>query len=69
MPITHKLEFGIYHWDTFDDITVQVGEADTLEEAKEIVVEKYKGHLFADGADKIEIVDSGGNVVKRYKLR
>ena len=31
--ITHKKEFGIYHWDIFDNETILVGEADTLVKA------------------------------------
>lgn len=64
----HKKEFGIYHWDTFDNTTSLIAEADTLEEAKSKLKEEYKDRIKIDGADKAEIVDSKGNVVKAYKV-
>ena len=43
--ITHTKEFGIYHWDTFDNETFLVGEADTISEAEERVM-KTGGRLY-----------------------
>ena len=62
--ISHKKEFGVYHWDTFDNETLLMEDFDTLDEAKEFVTEHYKGRLGGSGADKVDIVDSKGNVVE-----
>jgi len=68
MPIQHKKEFGIYHWDTFDNETFLVGEAKTLKKAIEKVVKRYGKRIRNDGADRVDIVDSKGNVVERYNI-
>lgn len=64
--ILHKKAFGIYHWDTFDDETILVDEKDTLAEAKEFIKHKYEGRISKQGADKVEIVDLQGNIVKGF---
>jgi hypothetical protein len=66
-------QFGIYHWDTFDSFdddggTILVAEADTLAEAEQIVEKKYKGLIRSTGADYVEIVNSIGKVVRRYRV-
>jgi hypothetical protein len=61
--------FGIYHWDTFDNETILIGEADTLVEAQQFVQERYKGRLGSDGADRVDIVDQLGEVVDHYSTR
>jgi hypothetical protein len=66
--IEHKKEFGIYHWDTFDNETFLVDEADTLQEAQDKVQEKYKGRIRSTGADRVDIVDKRGNVVDKYSV-
>lgn len=66
MMITHKKEFGIYHWDTFDNETFLVDEANTLDEAKKKVADKYKGRIKKTGMDKVDIVDLKGNIVESY---
>jgi len=68
MSISHKKEFGIYHWDTFDNETILVGEADTLEEAQSFVQNKYGDRIRPNGADQADIVDSKGNVIKKYPI-
>jgi hypothetical protein len=68
MPIEHKKEFRIYHWDTFDNTIFLNDEADTLNEAIEKVEKKFGSRLRADGADQIDIVNSKGALVKVYKL-
>ena len=60
-------KFVICHWDTFDDETDKVGSADTLEEAVAFVEEHYKGRLKSSGADRAEIVDENGKVVKWWR--
>lgn len=66
--VTHKKEFGIYHWDTFDNETILVDEADTLEAAKKKVAAKYEGRIKKTGADKVEIVDLKGNIIESYSV-
>lgn len=41
MPIEHKKQYGIYHWDTFDNETLVIGEADSLMEAESFVKKRY----------------------------
>ena len=62
MPVKHTKEFGVYHWDTFDNETILLEEFDDLPAAKEYRDEKYKGRMGPGGADKVDIVDSKGNV-------
>ena len=64
--VTHKKEFGIYHWDTFDNETFLVGEADTLAEAKSFVKERYGDRIKPNGADHVDIVDLTGNIKEFY---
>lgn len=66
--ISHKKEFGVYHWDTFDNETMLVDDADTLEEAQSIVNEKYKGRIKGHGADRVDIVDKQGNIVAKFNV-
>lgn len=68
MPIQHTKEFGIYHWDTFDNETFLKHEVDTLDEAVEYVEEEYKGRISPQGADQVDIVDSKGNIVRRFPV-
>ena len=68
MSISHKKEFGIYHWDTFDNVTGLIGEADTLEEAKDFVQKKYNSRIRRTGADQVDIVDSKGIVRETYPV-
>ena len=64
----HTKEFGIYHWDTFDNETILIAEADTLPEAEAKVTERYGGRVGPSGADKVEIVDRQGNVQRSYSV-
>ena len=66
--ITHKKEFGIYYWDTFDNDTSLVGEADTLQEACDKVMDKYGKDIAADGADSVDIVNKEGDIVMQYPI-
>jgi len=66
--IEHSKEYGIYHWDTFDNTTALIDEADTLEDAIRLVYEHYSERMRPDGADQVDIVDSEGKVVRKYKV-
>lgn len=68
MTIHHKKEFGIYHWDTFDNTTLLIDEADSLEEANEKIKNKYGNRIRCNGADQVDIVDSKGSVVKTFSV-
>lgn len=61
-------EFGVYHWDTFDNETFLIGESDTLDEARNLVQEKYKGRIKSTGADRVDIVNKLGNIVDHYPV-
>lgn len=70
MPIQHQKEYGVYHWDTFDNETLLMFQADSMEEAEAYITEKYKsqGRIAGSGADRVEIVDSKGNIVVKYSV-
>jgi len=68
--IKHTKKFGIYHWDTFElpgRDTFLIGEADTLEEA-EVFAHKHYGDRLHRGADRVEIVNSSGDIVRQYSV-
>lgn len=67
--ILHKRTFGIYHWDTFDNETILIAERSTLEKAIEFVQKRYAGRIDSDGADQVDIVDRGGNIVWKASVR
>jgi hypothetical protein len=67
--IHHTKPFVIYHWDTFDNETFLIDEADTFGEAVEFVKEHYKGRISDNGADQlVDIVDLNGNIVGKYSV-
>lgn len=70
MPLDtrHTKEFGVYHWDTFDNETFFKQDFDTLSEAEEYVGEEYKGRIRSSGADKVDIVNSQGGIVKQFNV-
>jgi hypothetical protein len=68
MPITHKKKFGIYHWDTFDNRTLCIDQADTLKSAEDKVVKKYGDRITSQGADRVDIVDKKGKVLRSYTV-
>jgi hypothetical protein len=61
-------KFSVCHWDTFDNETITVGGADTLEEATAFVEKRYGDRLRNSGADRVEIVDSSGKVVRSWSV-
>lgn len=60
--------FKVYHWDTFDDETILLTKKFELAEAVRFVERRYAGRISPSGADRVEIVDTAGNVVKRYSV-
>lgn len=75
--IKHKKQFGLYHWDTFDNETIlitkdwrtlEMAEFDTILEADAFVQEQYAGCISDQGADQVDIVDLQGNVVQSYRV-
>jgi len=68
MPIQHKKEFGVYHWDTFDNETILTKDCDTLEEAEKYVSDYYGERISSNGADRVDIVDPKGNVVNTFSV-
>lgn len=59
--------YEIYHWDTFDNSTVLIGECQTFQEALCCVRRRYGDRLKANGADQVDIVDVNGNIVWCHK--
>lgn len=70
MPLDtrHNKEFGVYHWDTFDNETFFKQDFDTLDQAEEYVNEEYKGRIRLSGGDKVDIVDSKGNIRRQFSV-
>lgn len=68
MPIQHKKKLGIYHWDTFDNETLLIDEADTLTQARAKVRKRYGDRIRVSGADQVDIVDKAGNIVECFKV-
>ena len=68
MPIEHKKKFGVYHWDTFDNETIMIDEFDKPSDAKKFVDDRYKGRIKSDGADKVDIVNSKGNIEASFSV-
>jgi len=60
--VQHKKKFGIYHWDTFDNETLLIDEANILPEAERKAEKRYGSHISTGGADRVEIVDRAGNI-------
>lgn len=70
MPVQHKKEFGVYHWDTFDNETLLLFETDSRDEADNFIIERYKkqGRISASGADKVEIVNRQGKILEAFNV-
>ncbi|MCK9458247.1 MAG: hypothetical protein M0R80_01175 [Proteobacteria bacterium] len=66
--IKHKKKFGIYHWDTFDNETILIDEANTQQEAEDKVQKRYGDRIRSIGADQVDIVDKKGNIVKKFSV-
>ena len=66
--IQHTKKFGIYHWDTFDNETFKIDEADSLVEAEDKVKKRYGDRIRDTGADQVDIVDLKGNIVRVFKV-
>ena len=63
-----KAPFVICHWDTFDNETIKIGEANTLDEAISFIEKKYGDRLDVNGADKVEVIDLAGDIVHRQNV-
>ena len=68
MQKQHTKEFGVYHWDTFDNETLLLDEFSSLKQAQEYVAEKYKGRISATGADQIDIINKAGDLLESYNV-
>jgi len=66
--ITHSKEFGVYHWDTFDNETILIHETNTLKEAQDFVNNSYKGRISSNGADRVDIVNKEGTIVAKFSV-
>lgn len=67
----HKLNYGIYYRDIFDNKTFKtclIGEFDTKVEATMFVENKYAGKISPSGANQVDIVNYYGAVIKSYKI-
>ena len=68
MSISHTKKYGIYYWDTFDNETFLVFQSDSFEQASKRIVSKYGSRFSTMGADRVEIVDLKGNIVKNFSI-
>lgn len=65
--ISHKLKYGIYHWDTFDNETILIDESNDLTDAVKKVKDKYGARInMGSGADRVDIVDDTGKVIRIF---
>lgn len=64
----HTKNFGVYHWDTFDNETFLKHEADTIQDCKKWIMGHYGDRLRGNGADRVEIVDNEGNIKEKYNV-
>ena len=65
----HTKKYGVYHWDTFDDITFLKFETDSLLEASNFIITHYGDRVSHDGADAVEVVDNNGKIIARYNTK
>jgi len=62
-------EYGVYHWDTFDNVALFLVDFDSVNEAMDYIEEAYKGRIRDNGADKVDIVTlSTRSIVKQYPV-
>ncbi|MBM3303611.1 MAG: hypothetical protein FJY76_00810 [Candidatus Aenigmarchaeota archaeon] len=72
MAVCHKKKLGAYHVDTFDDecAPILVAEGDTVAEVSGVIERMYRGRIDEKhGADRVDIVDKNGDVLKTYHVR
>lgn len=65
------MKYRIYHWDNFEppgEDTLLIGDAETIQEAEDLIIQKYGNRLFGNGADRIQIVNAQGDVVKSFNV-
>lgn len=67
--ITHKKKFGVYHWDTFDNETILMHQCNTQEAAEKYVQKHYGERISPNGADRVDIVDKKGAVLRTYTVK
>lgn len=61
-------DYGIFYWDTFDNETFWIAEADTLKQADKWIRANYE--VADNGGDRVEIVlKLSGDIVKRYNVK
>ena len=68
MAVAHKKKFGVYRWEKSSYTTSLVSEADTIEDAENLVAQKYEDQISDQGHNKILIVDSNGKIVTRFPV-
>jgi len=66
---TQTKKYGVYHWDTFDNVTLLLHEDNDLTKCKNYVTIRYAGRIALDGADRVDIVDDRGNVLEKFYVR
>jgi hypothetical protein len=64
----HTKEYGVYHWDTFDNETMLLAEFDVKRDALEFIDKEYGKRISPRGADQVDLVDSKGGIVARWKV-
>lgn len=68
MSIKHTKKFGVYHWDSFDNNTILIGQFERIDESEQFVYNKYAGRINNNGADRVDIVDQYGNVISVFQV-
>jgi len=68
ITLEHEKDYGVYHWDTFDDTTLFVGEGDTVADCCLLILKEYGSRIVGHGADRVEIVDQEGNIAANFNI-
>jgi len=65
----HTKCFGVYHWDTFDNETMLIAEFDGFNETMDWIHKHYGTRLHPVGADRVDVVNQEGTVIRSMSVR
>ena len=62
-------KYAIFHWDTFDNITILISQSDSRAKIDKVFDKKYKDRVSSQGADRVDIVQKGKGIVASYAIK
>jgi hypothetical protein len=65
---THTKEFGVYHTDTDEGVTLFLDDFDTFTEAQSYMIRRFTGAIKPGGANYVEILDQCWKVHQRIEV-